>query len=120
MKNRKTMLMMSIAVGIIGFSLRTLAGTESWVYGLTPTSVFTADNGGPYNGIYTTEAIYNPGSCPAADFYAYRDSTSVTSVNAGLTVVLSALATGKPIRVYVTAICDVPTGRPLVTAVGIN
>jgi len=120
MKSRKTILMMSVTVAIIGFSLRTLAATESWVYGLTPRSVFTADNGGPYNGIYTAEAIYNPGSCPVTDFYAYRDSTSVTSVNAGLAIVLSALATGKPIRIYVTAICDVPTGRPLVTAVGIN
>jgi hypothetical protein len=120
MKNRKMILMISLSVGIISFSFRTLAGTDGWVYGLTPSSVFIADNEGPYSGIYTSQPLNNPASCSATDFYVYRDSTNVTSVNASLATVLSALATQKPIRIFVTAECDAPTGRPLITAVGIN
>ena len=120
MTTRKIILMTSMFVGSLGFSLRTVAGPDGWVYGLTPSSVYTADNRGPYDGIYTTQAISNPASCPSEDFYVYRDATSPGSVNAALTIALSALATQKSIRIYVTSECDAATGRPLITAIGIN
>jgi|KBSSwiStaDraftv2_1062776.scaffolds.fasta_scaffold01036_29 hypothetical protein len=91
-----------------------------WYTGLTATTVISTDANGPVLEIITSQPINNSGGCSIADLYVLRDATNVSVVNTSLAIVMSAITTGLPIRLYVTGTCDSYTGRPLVSAVGLN
>jgi hypothetical protein len=88
----------------------------AWYSSLTLAQVGSGDAAGEYVWFQTTQAINNPAGCGNADIYVLR----VLPKNA-LAILLTAHASGKPIRVFVSpTTCDSATGRPLATEVGVQ
>jgi hypothetical protein len=88
-----------------------------WVEGVHPTNVVTADASGPLVEISAPDIAM---TCPSGnELYVFRDSANPSVASGVLAIVIAAITTGLPIRVYVSG-CDGPLGRPLVTAVGLN
>lgn len=78
--------------------------------------VVVGNVGGPYLQLIPSGAIQNPGGCGTPDSYVLRDPTLL---NHGTAIALTAKASEKPVRIYVTDTCDGPTGRPQISAVGV-
>jgi hypothetical protein len=88
-----------------------------WITNIPPTQVIVGNSGGEYLQILTSMAISNPASCPSPDSYIIRDPAIVKSATA---IALTALTSGRQIRVFVTDTCDAPTGRPLALSIGLT
>jgi hypothetical protein len=105
--------------GTLGAILLVLGASPSnaaWYTGLTLVQVGSGDAGGEYVWFQTTGTLYNPANCGNADIYVLR-----TLPKNALAILLAAHASGKPVRIFVSpTACDAPTGRPLVTEVGIQ
>jgi hypothetical protein len=107
MSVRKVLAVLFLGVPLTGWA-------DQWVMPVTPTQVVSGNNGGLYIQILTSEAIVNPGGCQM-DSYIVRDPALTSSAAA---IALAALTAGRQLRLYVLSTCDGPTGRPLVSSLG--
>jgi hypothetical protein len=114
MKAVKLVAVVSAIIGSLAVPGQCFAA--QWVTNIPATQVVVGNSGGEYLQILTSNAITNPASCSSADSYIIRDPAIVKSA---IAIGLTALASGRQIRVYVTDTCDAPTGRPLATSIGL-
>lgn len=95
--------------------------SDQWVTGVTPALINAADSGGT-NGEYILlapqQAVQNPANCPSPSAYVLRDPVINKDT---LAILLTAYTSGTNVQVYLSStLCDTPTGRPLITQVGLN
>lgn len=113
----------------VSFAARTLVGlgtlcilapalADQWVGPpLTPTAVQSALNGGSYGvAVSTSQAVVNPAGCSSTDQYVTTDPQLTNQV---LAIVLSAIATGTAIEIFVSS-SQCAWGRPEILGVQEN
>ena len=91
---------------------------DQWVMDLTPAQVITGPTGstGQYVQLLVAVPVLNPAGCPTTDSYISEWQPSST-----LATLLSALAAGKLVRIYISSTaCDPWNGRPSFTVVGVE
>jgi hypothetical protein len=104
----------SIVMGTLVFSAQGFAA--QWVTNVNATQAIVGNSSGQYVQILTSDTIVNPASCPNADSYVVHDAALVSSA---LAISLTAIASGRTLRVFVTDACDAATGRPLAISIGL-
>lgn len=108
--------------GIVGAIVGTLAFpahgfAAQWVPNVTPTeAIIGRTSVGAFVQILTSGTIVNPAGCSSADSYMIYDTELV---HGALAISLTAVASARQIRLYVTDSCDTATGRPVVSAIGL-
>ena len=84
---------------------------------ITVTQAIVGNYSGEYLQLLISNTVLNLRSCPSGETYVLRDPAIIQSA---IAIALTAVASGRQIRVYVTDSCDAPTARPLVSAIGLT
>jgi len=115
MKALKLLGAIGTTVGFLGFSAHAYAA--QWETNITVTQAIVGNYSGEYLQLLISNTVLNLRSCPSGETYVLRDPAIIQSA---IAIALTAVASGRQIRVYVTDSCDAPTARPLVSAIGLT
>lgn len=106
--------MVAATIGVLGFPAHCFAA--QWVLNVTPTEVIVGKATEKFVQILVSGTVVNPGYCSAPDSYMISDKDLLGDV---LAINLTAIASGREIKIYVTDLCDNETHRPLISAIGL-